>query len=272
MYYSAEDKWNDAPHMEHANHKYYMKIGNGPTARYFYSAQEYQAYQRGARKPSNMVNNLVSAFKNSGPRGVAAQRSRNEGDKQMRELRQRQANRIRGAENSSRVKSGSMSNQMNREARDMEREQKQRLATDRGRRIRGARQAAFDEAKRSAETRGQRMQQAQTRKKMQEAAKKRQAARDIHDAEVRKKTGRDNYNIYERTRTVNGKVVSRSGIGTYDVKRAVRKAGYKAKDAFNKVKKAANSSTAKKYKRKVKKTAQSAYKKGSNFVKKLLGR
>ena len=248
MIYSAEDKWNnDAPYMEHRSHKYYMKVGEGSSARYFYSPAEYMAYRLGLTK------------------GHASG-----GDRQMAELRTKQANEIRRREAPTKV-----DRQMAKEERANTQQTKRRLATEQGSRQRAARRETFKEAARSQETYGQRQKMAyerrQTQQKMQEAAASRKAKQEKRDAAVRKKSGRNN--IIERSVDLgNGKKVVTGGFGTYDIKRAAKKVGYKAKNAYSKAKKAATSSTAKKYKKKAKKTAQSAYKKGSSFVKKLLNR
>lgn len=275
MIYNAEDKWNkDAPHLEHANHKYYMKIGQGPNARYFYSAQEYAAYQRGARKPSSMLNNLKSAFANSNPRAVAAQRAKNQGEQQMAEVRKRRAEALNKIETNKRMIAYNKTSKLNAQAGKEQRAKSVERVKQQANRRRAAREQAFKEIGEARKTEGARRavaaQRNETSRKMADAAKKRSAERTKRDAAYNKKSNKP---IISRESYVNGKRVSKETVlGTKDIKRAARKVGYRAKDAYNKVKKAVTSSTAKKYKKKAKRTAQSAYKRGSNFVKKLLGR
>ena len=49
MIYKGIDRWSSPNYLDHKDHKYFMKIGKGENARYFYSQEEYQAYMDKAR-------------------------------------------------------------------------------------------------------------------------------------------------------------------------------------------------------------------------------
>lgn len=103
MIYKATDRWND-DHLEHRNHKYYIKVGDGPNARYFYSAQEYQAWTRGGRQPQkkptnplgfvNKLSNKVKTMRNQ----ASANAMRKRQDAELARARAQQSENIRTAE------------------------------------------------------------------------------------------------------------------------------------------------------------------------------
>ena len=42
MIYKGIDRWSSPNYLDHKDHKYFMKIGKGENARYFYSQEEYR--------------------------------------------------------------------------------------------------------------------------------------------------------------------------------------------------------------------------------------
>ena len=234
MVYKAEDKWsNDTPHLEHrADHKYYMKIGQGPTARYFYSAAEYAAYQNGLRSQVNREKQSASARNES--RIIARQNvrtnSRNSSD--VRNLRTTN-NRAQLAGN---------------------------RATDRLERtqIRKEKQAATE--------RNERTVAGKRREARKQAYVDFQRNRGKKPAPAQKKPMADN------RRLANNANSTKRYEKAHPIETGIKKARKAANSAYKSAKKAYNSKQAKAVRKKVKRTAQSAYKRGSSFVKKLLGR
>ena len=90
MKYEAIDRWNNSgPYLEHwgikKNHKYIIKVGEGPTARYLYTQEEVNAYKRGLSNTHNKkawVHENVSGLKRTGREfmstGLIGQKARKE--------------------------------------------------------------------------------------------------------------------------------------------------------------------------------------------------
>lgn len=235
MVYKAEDKWsNDTPHLEHrADHKYYMKIGQGPTARYFYSAAEYAAYQNGLRSQVNREKQSASARNES--RIIARQNvrtnSRNSSD--VRNLRTTN-NRAQLAGN---------------------------RATDRLERtqIRKEKQAATERNERTVAG------------KRREARK--QAYVDFQRNRGKKPAKPTSTNPKREQNSLRKANNARAAYAkAHPIETGIKKARKAANSAYKSAKKAYNSKQAKAVRKKVKRTAQSAYKRGSSFVKKLFNR
>lgn len=234
MVYKAEDKWsNDTPHLEHrADHKYYMKIGQGPTARYFYSAAEYAAYQNGLRSQVNREKQSASARNES--RIIARQNvrtnSRNSSD----------TRNLRSTVNRAQLKE-------NRATDRLERTQ-----------IRKEKQAATE--------RNERTLAGKRREARKQAYVDFQRNRGKKPAPAQKKPMADN------RRLANNANSTKRYEKAHPIETGIKKARKAANSAYKSAKKAYNSKQAKAVRKKVKRTAQSAYKRGSNFVKKLFGR
>lgn len=270
MTYEAIDKWNSEDSLEHRSHKYYMKVGEGPNARYFYSALEYAAYKAG----------LTKGHKPTGEQQMAEIRN-----KRAKALYKMESNKERiRKENISRINDRMKRGQAFRrnqaklaktaetaeEAARMNRESIKRKQ-DQTRRKREAREQRFQEIAEERKTDSARRERAYQASQRKIADAERNAKKAKHDAKVRKKSGRNDYYVTRDIDLGNGRKV-RVGVGPskHDVKRAVNKAKYKAKDAYNSAKKTAkkvnNSSTVKTAKKKAKKTVKSAYKRGRRFV------
>lgn len=234
MIYKAEDKWsNDAPHLEHrADHKYYMKIGQGPTARYFYSAAEYAAYQNGLRSQVNREKQSASARNES--RIIARQNvrtnSRNSSD----------TRNLRSTVNRAQLKE-------NRATDRLERTQ-----------IRKEKQAATERNERTVAG------------KRREARK--QAYVDFQRNRGKKSAPAQKKSMADNRRLANNANSTKRYEKAHPIETGIKKARKAANSAYKSAKKAYNSKQAKAVRKKVKRTAQSAYKRGSNFVKKLFGR
>lgn len=234
MIYKAEDKWNnDAPHLEHrADHKYYMKIGQGPTARYFYSAAEYAAYQNGLRSQVNREKQSASARNES--RIIARQNvrtnSRNSSD----------TRNLRSTVNRAQLKE-------NRATDRLERTQ-----------VRKEQQSANESNKREMASR--------RREARRQSYVDFQRNRGKKPAPAQKKPMADN------RRLANNANSTKRYEKAHPIETGIKKARKAANSAYKSAKKAYNSKQAKAVRKKVKRTAQSAYKRGSNFVKKLFGR
>lgn len=234
MIYKAEDKWsNDTPHLEHrADHKYYMKIGQGPTARYFYSAAEYAAYQNGLRSQVNREKQSASARNES--RIIARQNvrtnSRNSSD----------TRNLRSTVNRAQLKE-------NRATNRLERTQ-----------IRKEKQAATERNERTVAG------------KRREARK--QAYVDFQRNRGKKPASAQKKSMADNRRLANNANSTKRYEKAHPIETGIKKARKAANSAYKSAKKAYNSKQAKAVRKKVKRTAQSAYKRGSNFVKKLFGR
>lgn len=245
MIYKAEDKWNnDAPHLEHrADHKYYMKIGQGPTARYFYSAAEYAAYQNGLRSQVNREKQSASARNES--RIIARQNvrtnSRNSSD--TRNLRST-VNRAQLKEN--RATDRLERTQVRKEQQSANESNKREMASRR----REARRQSYVDFQRN---RGKKPAPAQ-KKPM---ADNRRLANNANSTKRYEKAHPIETGIKKARKAANS---------------AYKSASKAANSAYKSAKKAYNSKQGKAVRKKVKRTAQSAYKRGSSFVKKLLGR
>ena len=248
MVYKAEDKWsNETPHLEHrADHKYYMKIGQGPTARYFYSAAEYAAYQNGLRSQVNREKQSASARNES--RIIARQNvrtnSRNSSD--TRNLRST-VNRAQLKENRAMQARGENRLQQNRATDRLERTQ-----------IRKEKQAATERNERTVAG------------KRREARK--QAYVDFQRNRGKKPAPAQKKSMADNRRLANNANSTKRYEKAHPIETGIKKARKAANSAYKSAKKAYNSKQAKAVRKKVKRTAQSAYKRGSNFVKKLFGR
>lgn len=265
MVYKAKDIWNTDDSLQHRSHKYYMKVGEGENARYFYSPAEYAAYRIGLTKGHKPT-----------------------GEQLMADIRTRRANALNKMEaNKQRIKNEKISrnkDRLNRERAWKRREEiynkaeeaaKQNRESikrkqDQTRRRNEARQARFDEIKQERSTDSTRRAIAYQRKQMaaarKEADAKRQARQTKHDEAVKQKSGRNTYLLSEKIiNPSTGKTVVTSSVGpsAHDVKRAARKTYYSAK---NTIKKAANSKTVKTAKKKAKKAVKSAYSRGRKFI------
>lgn len=230
MIYKAEDKWsNGTPHLEHrADHKYYMKIGQGPTARYFYSAAEYAAYQNGLRSQVNRERQSASASNES--RIIARQNvrtnSRNSSD--VRNLRNtNQRAQLAG----------------NRAIERLERTQ-----------IRKEKQAATERNERTA------------------AGKRREARKQAYVDFQRNRGKKPAKPTSTNPKREQNSLRKANYAKAHPIKTGIKNARKAVNNAYKSAKKAYNSKQAKAVRKKVKRTAQSAYKRGSSFVKKLLGR
>ena len=290
MYYKAEDKWNeDAPHLEHRSHKYYMKIGQGPTARYFYSAQEYAAYQNASRRGSDTQN----------LRGANAAQYRYSSNR-LNNTQVRREQQAAAARNERRIIAKKNVRANSKDSDDV-------------RNLRNTTNRAQLEKNRAID----RLKQTQVRKEQQtaneankrEAAGKRREARRQAYVDFQRNRGKSstttsrNTNDNQRLKN-NANSIKRSSTKINNMKKAnaAKKAAQKkdyekahpvettfkrarstankayksatkaANSAYKTAKKAYNSKQGKAVRKKVKKTAQSAYKRGSSFVKKLFGR
>lgn len=245
MVYKAEDKWsNDTPHLEHrADHKYYMKIGQGPTARYFYSAAEYAAYQNGLRSQVNREKQSASARNES--RIIARQNVR---------TNSRNSSDARNLKNTN---------------------QRARLAGNRA--IERLERTQIRKEKQAATERNERTVAGKRREARKQAYVDFQRNRGKKPAPAQKKSMADNRRLannanstkrYEKAHPIEtGIKKARKAANS-----AYKSASKAANSAYKSAKKAYNSKQGKAVRKKVKRTAQSAYKRGSSFVKKLFNR
>lgn len=244
MIYNAEDKWNNnAPHLEHRSHKYYMKIGKGSNARYFYSAQEYAAYQAAQRGGLNSRQaSERAAMANARERMSEASRMRRLTDRYSKQADARlKSEREKAAKNSAydnRSKMQKTNDKRNAYYRKQNEERMQKNARDmefRKRKEKIAKELAIIDSRRTPKN---------------------------GDERVRREKERARFRKKMRAK--------------YAVKNTINNVTNKATNTYNSVKKAAkkayNSKQGKTVRKRVKKTAQSAYKRGSSFVKRLFGR
>ena len=244
MIYNAEDKWNtDSSHIEHAmapggsrgRHKYILKIGNGPNARYFYTQEEVAAYRnsiRGGARNSDTAN-----IRNTMNR---QQRNTNEARDMLQRTQLRKEQQTANAANE-RTLAGKR-----REARKQAYVDFQR---NRGKAPAPAQKRPMDDNRRLANNANSVKRSATQISNMKKAnAAKQRAYEKAHPVETTFKRARKAANS------------------------AYKSAGKAANSAYKSAKKAYNSKQGKAVRKKVRKTAQSAYKRGSSFVKKLFGR
>lgn len=283
MYYKATDRWND-DHLEHRNHKYYIKVGDGPNARYFYSAQEYAAYQKGSRQGASKnipMNNkgIVNKIRNN----INAERARNQGDQQMRALRQNQARRLNGQDRASASKGDSRTTR--NDAASTRGHERMAAKTNR----RQAMQDAYNSRRTESERRAAAYQRKQIETNRSKMAEKRQRADRLRKAQ--KATHDMNYEaksnkpiIQREVDLGGGRKIKKTILGTRDIKRAgirAKAAASKtygnakraASKAYKSAKKAYNSKQSKTFrsnaKKKARTTAKRAYNSGRSFVKNL---
>lgn len=239
MIYNAEDKWNNgAPHLEHRSHKYYMKIGEGANARYFYSPAEYMAYKVGLSK---------------GHAPTA--------DQQMSDLRTRQANRLKAADQAeARRKQAKIENNKGKL-------QMQKLRNKRADALkaRDNNRQAMQDAYNNRRTYGERQKAAADRRKLEARMQSNREA----EAAGRRKAAAQSIKAEKARKAEMNKPINRA---KRYAKTAYSTAKKTANTAYKSAKKAYNSKQGKAARKKVKRTAQSAYNKGTSFIKKLFNR
>lgn len=302
MIYNAEDKWNeDAPHLEHRSHKYYMKIGQGPTARYFYSPQEYAAYQNAARRggdtqnlrganaaqyrySSNRLNN--TQVRREQQAAAARNESRLIAKKNVR-LNSRDSNDVRNLNNTNNRAQLEKNRAIDRLKKTQVRKEQQSASAANKRELAGKRREARKQAyvdfqrNRGKSTTSPQPKTADDTQRLKNRANSMSRSAN-RTKQMKKDNAQKRYNKANKpiiTRKINlggGKSINQTVLGTEDVRRAVNKVKNKAKKtantAYKSAKKAYNSKQGKAVRKKVKRTAQSAYKRGSSFVKKLFNR
>lgn len=269
MNYNGIDKWNDN-HIEHRNHKYYIKVGDGPNARYFYSAQEYQAWTKGGRQPqkngpdlAKMGSGLVNKFKKA-RNGAAAKQMRKQQEADLARARAQKSEDIRAAE-----------------------ERKAKMTAARNKATKNALQRAAGKQDRQVNFLKAKNRIKNRSSKMEAAYKKRNAAlteqQNMKDPSYRrKKKVKQTFNKAKKTAAnlfgkakktaktgyQNAAIAYTSPKGTAIRKKVKTTANNAYSTAKRKTKETANNtySTAK---RKTKKTAKSAYNRGRSFVKNL---
>lgn len=283
MIYNAKDLWNkDAPHLEHRSHKYFMKIGQGPTARYFYSAQEYAAYQNGGRRtgaPTQQIRREQQAATARNESRLIAKRNVRSNSKNSTDVRNLKNTNIRAQRDANRAVDRLRQTQVRKEQQSANESNKREMASRR----RESRKQAYVDFQRN---RGKSTTSPQSKTADDTQRLKNRANSMSRSANRTKQMKKDNaqkqYNKKNKpiiTRKINlggGKSINQTVLGTEDVRRAANRVKTKAKKtaskAYKTAKKAYNSKQGKAVRKKVKKTAQSAYKRGSSFVKKLFGR
>lgn len=245
MIYNAEDKWNtENSYIEHAmtpgasggRHKYIMKIGTGPNARYFYTPEEVAAYRnsiRGGAKNNGDVRNL----RNTNQR---AQLNTNRATDRLQRTQLRKEQQMANTRNEHTLAS------KRREARKQAYVDFQR---NRGKSPVPAQKRPMDDSRRLAN----------------DANSIKRSATQISNM---KKANAAKQRAYEKAHPIetNFKKARKAATSAY------KSASKAANSAYKSARKAYNSKQGKSIRKKVKRTAQSAYKRGSSFVKKLFGR
>lgn len=245
MIYKAEDKWNtENSYMEHAmtpgssggRHKYIMKIGTGPNARYFYTPEEVAAYRnsvRGGAKNSGDVRNL----RNTNQR---AQLNTNRATDRLQRTQIRKEQQAANARNE-------------RTLAGKRREDRKQAYVD------------FQRNRGKSPAPAQKKPMNDNRRLTNNANSVKRSATQISNM---KKANAAKQRAYEKAHPIEtGIKKARKAANS-----AYKSANKAANSAYKSAKKAYNSKQGKAVRKKVKRTAQSAYKRGSSFVKKLLGR